>query len=264
VTRAAAVVALLVALAACAPKALKLPQGAGEPLADYVQAFDAASAPCRDVRTLTAEASVSGTVGAGKIRGRLIAGFERGGRMRLEGVAPIGPPAFILASDAGTATLVLPRSREVLAGQPAERVLDALVGVSLRSDDLEAILAGCVSADPRPTSGRRYPDGWAAVELEGGDTAYLRRDGEQWRVRAAFRPLVAIEYEPGDPGARVPRAVRLRAAGDGGPGASLRITLSQVEINGPIAAKAFAVVVPAGSVPITLADLKQSGPLGSK
>jgi hypothetical protein len=260
--RRVAPLAMALALGACAPKALRLPQGPGDPFPEYVQAFDAASAPCRGVRTLTAEAGVSGSVGRGKLRGRLIVGFERGGRMRLEGVAPIGPPAFVLTADAGESTLVLPRAREVLAGQPPESVVEALVGVSLRPDDLQAILSGCVMPDPRATAGRRYAEGWAAVDLEGGSTAVLRQVTGRWRILAAFRPLVAVEYEAPDPGGRLPRAVRLRAVADGGPGANLRIALSQVEINGPIAAKAFVAVVPAHAVPITLADLKESGPLG--
>ena len=127
--RVAAIVACLLG-SACAAHALRLPQGPGEPFPDFKQAFDAASAACRSVRTLTAEAAVSGTVGRGKIRGRVIAGFEQPGRIRLEGVAPIGPPAFILVADAGRATLLMPRASEVLADQPPEVVLEALVGVS--------------------------------------------------------------------------------------------------------------------------------------
>jgi outer membrane lipoprotein-sorting protein len=257
----ASAIVLGVAIAACGPRTLQLPQGSGQPFAEYQQAFAEASASCRQVRTLTAEASVSGTVGRGKVRGRVIAGFERPGRMRLEGVAPIGAPVFILAADGGRATLLMPRAREVVVEQPPEAVLEALVGVSLNPDVLEAVLSGCVSPDAEPTGGSRYSEGWARVELSGGSTAFLRQVDGRWRILAGTRPLVAIEYELGGADG-MPRAVRLRAAADGGPGANLRLSLSQVELNAPIAARAFSVDVPSGTVPITLADLKQAGPLG--
>jgi hypothetical protein len=256
--------ALCLAAGACAPHAFHPPQGPGEPASDYEQLFGEASAGCRDIRTLTAEASVSGVVGRGKVRGRVIAGFERPGRMRLEGVAPIGPPAFVLAADGPKATLLMPRSREVLAGEAPERVLEALVGVTLLPDELEAILGGCVVSDPRPTAGRRFAGGWVAVDLAGGNTVYLQQDAGRWRIRAGLRPLVSVEYEFGGASDRVPRTVQLHGLADGGPGANLRLTLSQVEVNVPIDPKAFAVALPPGTVPITLADLRQSGPMGEK
>jgi hypothetical protein len=45
-----------------------------------------------------------------------VSGFERPGSLRLEGVAPFGSPAFILAARAGRATLLLPRDNRVLSG----------------------------------------------------------------------------------------------------------------------------------------------------
>jgi outer membrane lipoprotein-sorting protein len=259
---AAAVVVSMLA-SACGPRALQLPQGPGQPFPEYREAFAAASAGCRDVRTLTAEAAVSGTVGRGKVRGRVIAGFERPGRIRLEGVAPIGAPAFILVADAGRATLFMPRAREVLTDQPPELVLEALVGVSLDPDVLQAVLSGCVAPNPEPRSGSGYSDGWARVELDGGATAFLRQVTGRWRILAGTRPRIAVEYEY-DAVEPMPRTVRLRASADGGSGANLRLSLSQVEVNAPIAAKAFSVAVPSGTVSITLADLKQAEPLGDK
>jgi hypothetical protein len=213
---------------------------------------------------MTAEVSVSGTVGTKRMRGRVIVGFDRPGRMRLEGVAPIGAPVFILAADGGTATLLMPRAREVLLGEPTQSLLAALIGVSLGPDDLESILAGCVVPDAEPRDGRRFAGGWARVDLDGGSAAYLRTEGGRWRVAAGYRPLVAVQYEYESQGDPRPSAVRLRSTADGGPGARLRLALSQVETNVPIADKAFTVAVPADAVPITLADLRQSGPLGER
>ena len=56
----------------------------------------------------------------------------------------------------------------------------------------------------------------------------------------------------------------VNAASNGGPGASLRLVLDQVELNVPIDPKAFTVTVPSSAVPITLAELKQAGPLGER
>jgi hypothetical protein len=75
---------------------------------------------------------------------------------------------------------------------------------------------------------------------------------------------VAVQYEYDAQGDARPSVVRLRSTADGGPGATLRLALSQVETNVPIADKAFSVAVPADAVPITLADLRQSGPLGER
>jgi outer membrane lipoprotein-sorting protein len=261
--RLAAVVVVSVFASACGPRTLQLPQGPGQPFPEYKETFAAAGAGCRDVRTLTAEAAVSGTVGGNKVRGRVLVGFERPGRIRLEGVAPIGAPAFILVADAGRAALLMPRTREVLTDQPPELVLEALVGVALTPDVLQAALAGCVAPDPQPTSGSRYSDGWARVDLNGGATAFLRQEGGRWRILAGTLPMVAVEYEF-DASNRIPRTVRLRAAADEGAGATLRLSLSQVEVNAPIAAKAFTLTIPSGAVPITLADLRQSGPLGER
>lgn len=258
---------LSIVVSACASRGLKLPEGAGAPFPEFQQAFAAASAGCQDVRTLTAEAGVSGDVGGAKVRGRVIAGFEAPGRMRLEAVAPVGPPVFILTADGPGATLLMPRASEVLKGEPPERVLEALVGVSLRPDDLRAIFAGCITPGAVPTGGRQFDAGWARVDLEGGSAAYLHQEGGVWRIRAGLRPLLSVEYEFASNAAGAgptPKVVRLRSAADGGPGANLRLALSQVETNAAIAVEAFAVSVPSNAVPITLAELQQAGPFGQR
>jgi hypothetical protein len=80
------------------------------------------SRACRGARTLTAELALSGTR-ADALRGRVVAGFERPASMRLEGVAPFGPPRFILVARGGEATLLLPRDERVVHGASPEDVL---------------------------------------------------------------------------------------------------------------------------------------------
>ena len=80
---------LAVGAAACATTAtIRLPEGpwTDDPLA--AGAFQSASEACRGVRTLTAELAVRGRAGQARIRGRVLAGFERGGA-----IAPRGPGA---------------------------------------------------------------------------------------------------------------------------------------------------------------------------
>jgi outer membrane lipoprotein-sorting protein len=247
---------------ACASRGLQLPTGAGEAFPDYRQALQEATHACRDVRSLSAELAISGRVSGGKLRGRVLAGLAAPGRLRLEATAPFGPPVFILVADGSAATLILPRDNRVLTGEPASAILHALVGLALEPTDLLAILAGCVVPDPRAIGGRAYSAGWAGIDLANGATAFLQRDGQQrWRIRAGLRPPLRIEYDW--PAAAGPAGVRLQLASNEEAGSDLRVGLSKVDLNVPLAAEVFAVKVPADATPITLAELKQAGPLGA-
>ena len=258
----AAALAALVLSATCAPQRLVLPTGSGSPLADYTRIFEQASARCARVRTLTAELGISGRAGGTKLRGRVIAGFERPGALRLEAVAPFGAPVFVLAGKAGAATLVLERDNRVLDGADPAAILEALTGVWLAPDDLGAVLAGCVAADNVPQDGRAFGDRWARVQMPRDVTVYLHRTDAGWRIEAGAIGRVAVEYLSILDG--VPREIRIDAGGNGaGRGqADLRISLSQVEINTAIDPAAFTVVVPRDAVPMTLDELREAGPLG--
>ena len=65
------------------------------------------------------------------------------------------------------------------------------------------------------------------------------------------------EFASGRPG-----AVRLTATGPNATGTDLTLRLSQVEINVPLDAAVFEVDVPADATPLTLDELRRSGPLG--
>jgi len=260
-------VAAAAATAACAPARLTLPTDAGSPLADIAAVHAQATRACRGVRTLTAELSLVGRAGRTRLRGRVVAGFERPASMRLEGVAPFGPPAFILAARGGEATLLLPRDERVLSGASPDAVLGALTGVALAPDDLLAILTGCVVPEPVQRGGRVHANGWASLDLEGDATLYLVRVSGAWQPRAAARPGWDVQYAnwQGD----FPRAVTLRSLGSaagGSPGlgaidVDLTATVSQIEANLPIDAAAFGVVVPPGAARLTLDELRDAGPL---
>src|SRR4051812_7247669 len=160
--------AFLLFLSACAAKRIAFPTDPGAPLADFAAIHAQVSSACRGVRTLTAELSISGRAGSQRLRGRIVSGFAKPASMRLEGVAPFGPPAFILVTRGEAATLVLPRDNGVLRGARAEEILGALTGVALAPAALQAILTGCVQPDPQPSGGQVHQNGWASIELQDG------------------------------------------------------------------------------------------------
>jgi hypothetical protein len=210
------------------------------------------------VRTLTAELGLSGRAGQDRLRGRVIAGFSQPASMRLEGVAPFGPPAFVLVARDNIATLVLPRDNAVLRGSPPAPVLEALTGVALEPADLQAILTGCVSAQPQVVSGRLHSDGWRSLTLASGVVLYLRQDAGEWRLRAARSGDWWIEYPEWQ--GRFPAVVRLRS-GDGSVPVDLLASVSQLETNVDLDAAAFMVTIPDSARPVTLDDLRAAGPL---
>jgi len=218
------------------------------------------AAACTGVRTLTAEIGMSGRAGRQRLRGRVVAGFARPASMRLEGVAPFGAPAFILVARGENATLLLPRDEpRVLRGPKPEDILGALTGVALGPADLQAILTGCVVPAPQAIEARRHANGWASIDLAGGARLYLEPARGGWTLRAATRAGWQIEYPAWS--ADFPQSVRLQSSQ---PDVNVDLTaaLSQIETNKDLEDAAFTVNVPPGADPITLDELRDSGPLG--
>jgi len=250
-------VAAAVTAAACGPTHLTLPTDTGTPLADFSTVHAGVSRACRGTRTLTAELALSGHAGRTRLRGRVVAGFERPASMRLEGVAPFGPPAFILVARGGDATLLLPRDERVVSGASPEDVLGALTGVALAPADLQAVLTGCVVPDPAPRGGRVHANGWASIDLDGNAVLYLQRVNGSWQPRAAKRQGWDVQYSlwQGD----FPREVVLRSMS--GLDVELSASVSQLEANVSLDASAFAVTTPPGTGRLTLDELREAGPL---
>src|SRR5687767_9178102 len=162
-------------------------------MTDFAAAHQEVSRACTGVRTMTAELALSGRAGAERLRGRVIAGFERPASMRLEGVAPFGPPAFNLVSGRET-LLLLARDARVDRGAKPEEILGALTGVTLGPADLLAVLTGCVVPEPKPVSGSQHDGNWGTIALNGGATLYLRKAGNTWRLAAARRDGWRVDY----------------------------------------------------------------------
>lgn len=247
----------LLLVSGCAARRIAFPTDTGSPLPDAPAVQQQIFAACRGVRTVTTELALSGRAGSQRLRGRVIAGFERPASMRLEGVAPFGPPAFILVTRGDAATLLLPRDNGVLRGARAEDILGALTGVALAPADLQAVLTGCVEPSPEMADARLHQGGWASISLKGGAVIFLQQRSGAWQVVGARRAGWEIEYAMWQ--ANLPREVRLRSTGE--VTVDLTARTSQLETNTDIDATAFDVMVPAGAVPVTLEELRESGPL---
>lgn len=250
---AAGLVALLLA-SGCAPARPSLPSGTESPFPEFASAYSEAVAECRVARSVLAELGLSGRAGGTKLRGRISAGITEPSSIRLEAVA-LGRPVFILAGRDGRATLLLVREDRVVTDAPPEAIVEALTGVALTPPELLAAVAGCGLGAGDPSNGRTFNDEWAAVETPGGLT-YLRRIEGRWRVGAVVRGPMQVLYADFVSG--LPSTVHVRT----GTVADITLRLSQVEINTPIDDRAFEVNVPDDALPLTLEELRRSGPLG--
>jgi hypothetical protein len=255
---------------ACASAPVRRPSGPWMPDAAAIGAFAEATAACRGVRTLSAEIAVAGRAGRSTLRGRILAGFERGGRLRLEGVAPFGAPLFILVARNDQGTLYLPRNHRVLAGTRVDDVLEALTGVRRDADALAALVSGCVVPNPDAGLVQRNGSAWISTTLQNGPTVFVRRDAGPWRLLRGMQEGDgvttadwSVEYR--EFSSAFPTAVRLRERRPGPAGADvvtdLTLRVSQLEVNVMIDAAAFDLTVPSDASPISLDELRQNGPL---
>ena len=203
---------------------------------------------------------MSGRAAGERIRGRVIAGLEAGGSVRLEGVAPFGPPVFILAGTAEQATLLLPREHRVLKDTAVAAVLERLTGLALSADDLRLMVSGCLADNAAPTAGRQWPGGWQAVTLGPDRVAYVRlQQGRPVVVAADYGPW-HVDYAEHLSG--FPRVVRVRRALDATTDVTARV--GELEVNTTINPLAFTLAVPSDADPMTLDELRSVAPLVPK
>ena len=248
----------LASLAACTPPRPTLPSGSGTPFAEAPAAYEEAVRECREARTVLAELGLSGRAGETRLRGRINAGLAAPASIRLEGVAPVfGRPVFILAGRDGKATLLLSRENRVVDDALPEAIVEALTGVALSPAELLSVVAGCGLGAGAPSNGRAFGGDWVAVDTGGGVT-YLRRVNARWQVGGASRDGVAVVY--GEFASGFPSTIHVRT----GSVADITLRVSQLEINSTIDDGAFDVDVPPDAMPLTLEELRRSGPLGER
>jgi len=255
--RALAVATFAIVLASCAARAPVRPTGTETPDPTAIDAFKQATRQCAGLKTLTGELRLSGRAGGEPIRGTIHTGLAAPSSLRLEAVAPFGPPAFILAGRDNRATLLFPRDDRVLPDAAVTDLLERLTGLALGADDLRLILTACLVEQATPTGGRAWPGGWRAVAVGEGITAYLKEIAGAPAIVAADRGAWRIDYTNHQNGWS--RQVRVRSAESGRVDISARI--DQLELNVPIDEKAFVVDVPPNAQRITLEQLRAVAPL---
>ena len=263
----------------CARPLVKLPNGPGTPAPDAADALTDATSACRAVSTFSAEAAVSGSVGGRRLRGNLFVGVAPPASARIEAVAPAGQPIFIFVATGNDATLFLPRDGRVLRHGRPSAVLEAVAGAPLDAVELRETLTGCVLS-ASGAQGRQLGPDWRLVSV-GQTDVYLRRNAAaaRWQIAAAIhRPSTSSGQAPStssgqasgagewraeyaDVEGGMPRSIRLASAD--GKRFDLRLKLSQVEMNARLGPEVFRVQIPPDAEPITLEELKRSGPLGS-
>ena len=258
----APVVAGAVLAAACAAKAPARPAGAAVPDPTAPAAFARATAACTGYRSFEGELSLSGRAGKERVRGRIVAGLESGGAVRLEAVAPFGAPFFILAGRNERATLVLPRDHRVLTDAAVADVLQRLTGLALGADDLRRIVAGCLADAAAATHGEQWPGGWQRVRVGDDRRIYLREVGGQPVVVAADYGAWRVDYAAHAGG--FPRLVRIRSAREGADGIDMTARIEQLQVNTAIDARAWSVEVPSDADPMTLDELRSIAPLADR
>lgn len=246
----------------CGAVRLELPTGPGAPAPDAFEALQQATQVCRGMTSFSAEIAVSGRSNGQRLRGRVLAGLAKPSSALLDAAAPFGASIFIYAAHDGQVTLLLPRERRVLRSHAPAAVLEAVTGLSMDAGDLRRMLTGC-PPDEAPLRGRAFGSLWRAVELPHG-TVFLHRSSESmpWGLAAMLENEAGrmrvdfLQFKDG-----LPASVAL-ASNDGR--VSLRLVLSQVEVNPELGPEVFAVRVPDDAEALSLEELRRNGPLGER
>jgi hypothetical protein len=257
------VAAVAVGAAACAPAPrIAFPAGALIPAPEAVTIWQQTTDACRAAANYGAEIVINGRLAGEKLRSvRLHSGFTRDGRIRLEAVAPIGAPIFVLAGRAERATLTLPHDHRVLVA-PVDDIVNALIGLKFTPADWVDVLSGCVGvSDPARASGGRA--GADIVISHGANwRALLRKLGADWRVIAGERAEALIEYRSYL--GTWPSLARITSTPSAAVPLSINLEITQIFANSTLSDKTFTLDVPPGFEPMTLAELRAIGPLGEK
>lgn len=256
----AAIVAPLLA-ASCGRRALFVPPvSTGVPAADAQAIWTPIATGCRATTAYRGAFGLTGQVGDRRIRGlasaRLNTALSSAGDIGLEATVS-GQLVFRLGGNADNAVLLLRDPVRTVAARPDD-ILESLIGVKVGPERLLAIVAGCVTRDD--VVGRAFRHD-RLLEIVAGDvTVYLEPAGASWRVRAGRFDDVLVDY-----GAIVdgtPRDVRIQSAAAGRPAVSLDLRVQVVQTNATLDAALFRVNVPDDAAPISLDELRRTGPLG--
>lgn len=124
-----------------------------------------------------ASAAISGAEAS--VKGRFAFLFRRPGLGRVEAVDPLGRTVFLVHFREGRAWFVIP-SKKAYAESDAETMMDRIIGVVIRPDEVLSLLSG-VWPEPGPAGG------WTVGRDEQGRVAKGERNDFGFTVRAFFR-----------------------------------------------------------------------------
>lgn len=246
----------LTASSACATGALVRPAGTGTAIADASDAWSEASRGCAAIRQVQGTYRLSGRVGRRFSGVRLDVVADRQGRLAMDAVV-LGPPIFSLAGETDAAVLLLRQQGDVTVVRgPAADIVEALIGVRLGPERLLAILSGCLSVNQEIRDAASFGS-VSRIALADGTAAFLERRG-RWLVRAGDFDGVSIDYVRAADG-RV-RQVLIRSSHSAA-AVSLTLRVADVTVDGDVSASVFSLTVPPDAVPMSVADLRATGPL---
>lgn len=124
-----------------------------------------------------ASAAISGAEAS--VKGRFAFLFRRPGLGRVEAVDPLGRTVFLVHFREGRAWFVIP-SKRAYAESDAETMMDRILGVVIRPDEVLSLLSG-LWPEPAPEGG------WTVGRDERGRVAKGARGDFEFEVRAFFR-----------------------------------------------------------------------------
>src|SRR5688572_9975816 len=235
--------AITVTTAACAAKLYVPPTGPGVPFAEAATVWQSVAARCRDAKSFAAEITVSGWLGEPRERlPRFTAhgALTRDDDIYLEIPALAGRPVLQMAGRAGQAVFLLPRDERVLLGESRD-IVEALTGLRWGAKDLLNVLSGCVTTPAATITGTSYGTR-SSIELGGDAHAYVSQRDGVWRLEAAARDGLLIEYRY-DVGA-YPSTVRVWSTAANVTPLNVTFAVSQHNVNTDLEAKTFVLDVP--------------------
>lgn len=241
---------------ACAARVFTPPTGPSVPFPDAAAVWADATSACRGAQRYVAEIRVNGWVGQTdtRIAPTLHGAVTRDDDIYLEYPLP-GGPALQMAGRDGEATFLLPRDRRVLRDR-TRAIVSALTGLDWGARELLEILSGCVTSPTVPVAGERIGR-LLQIRLTPSTRVWMREVEGQWLVHAAGVEGWLVEYKTFV--GRWPSEIRVTAGG--ATPLDLRFTLSGVLVNVDLPDTTFVVSVPDHFAPMTLEELRSSGPL---
>jgi hypothetical protein len=233
------------------------PRGTPSPVQDSDRVWTDAMESCRGLIASRAELSLSGRAGNRRIPGlasaRIGVAVNNTGAIALE-ARVAGQLAFTLSGTPERATLLLVGDKRVVVARPDE-ILEALVGVRLSPERMLRLLGGCLVAGS-PSRVELVDDLVRATTAEG--VLYLAERDGRWQVRAGEIDGFLVDYRRMGPDG--PRTIGLYSEAGGASSVALTIGVEARDVNPVLDPSLFTVNVPGDTTPLTIEELRASGP----